>query len=582
LSGVQTNSLSQLNARAAIVAAAEALYRRGGPDAVTLSAVAREANFARSVVYAHFASRLDLIAMVAPPGALPEMARSVPETPQSEPHVEPYIELQEPVRLQVEPREPVLHAEPSEPVQLHAEPPAVQMHAEPPEPAQHVEALEPVQLHAEPPEPAQPQSEAENYDALMRAQADALQEISKQAIVPKPRTATDVALARLDARLSVTEKSLQALEQKMGERLKGLDVDTGALAERLHGLRQRLEKFEERQTLALAQVRLDVHNLRNGVAPAEPVLVEFLHPEPEPLVEQMADAPDADSETEPVAAEPGARVADYLVSARRAANDAAERRASLPVKRRPAWLRFLSKRRWVVLSVAAVLIGWFDVYVFAHYQPARADVPVAAASVRSAMAAQRDWSPRAQLVRGLKYMNGVGVPVDQGKARLWIERAALRGQPVAKNLMGVMYQTGSGVGMNMPVAIGWYEGAAKSGNLKAMTNLGKLYAGGWPQGTDYAKASEWFAKAAAFGDVDAAFDLAVLYERGEGVVRNVAQAYKWYAIAARQGDRNAAARAQTLATELVPEEREAADVAAMAFHPAKINAAANETPAISG
>ncbi len=552
----------------AIIAAAEALYRRSGPDAVTLSAVAREANFARAVIYAHFASREDLIAMVAPPGSLPEMAQPVPEPPQSDPHVEP----REPALLHVEP-----HVEPLEPVLLHVEPrePAL-LHTEP-----HVEAPEPVQPHTEPLEPAQPQSEAENYDALMRAQADALQEISKQAIVPKPRTATDVALARLDARLSVTEKSLQALEQKMGERLKGLDVDTGALAERLHGLRQRLEKFEEKQTLALAQVRLDVHNLRNGVAPAEPVLVEFSHPEPEPLVEpEMADAPDA--ETEPVAVEPGVRVADYLVSARRAANDAAERRASLPVRRKPAWLRFLSKRRWVVLSVAAVLIGWFDVYVFAHYQPARADVPVAAASVRSATAAQRDWSPRAQLVRGLKYMNGVGVPVDQGKARLWIERAALRGQPVAKNLMGVMYQTGSGVGANMPVAIGWYEGAAKSGNLKAMTNLGKLYAGGWPQGTDYAKASEWFAKAAAFGDVDAAFDLAVLYERGEGVVRNVAQAYKWYAIAARQGDRNAAARAQTLATELVPEEREAADVAAMAFHPAKINAAANETPATSG
>lgn len=571
MSGVQTNSLSQLNARVAIVAAAEALYRRGGPDAVTLSAVAREANFARSVIYAHFASRLDLIAMVAPPGAVPEMAQPTPEAAEAEPQVEP----PEPVQLHAEPPEPVqLHAEAPEPALLHVEPleptlPHVELHVEP---------QEPVQSHAE---PAQPQSEAENYDALMRAQAEALQEISKQAIVPKPRTATDAALARLDARLSVTEKSLQALEQKMGERLKGLDVDTGALAERLHGLRQRLEKFEEKQTLALAQVRLDVHNLRNGVAPAEPVLVEFSHPEPEPLVEpEMADAPDA--ETEPVAAEPVVRVADYLVSARRAANDAAERRAALPVKRKPAWLRFLSKHRWVVLGVAAVLIGWFDVYVFAHYQPAQADVPVAAASARSATAAKQDWSPRAQLVRGLKYMNGVGVPVDQGKARLWIEHAALRGQPVAQNLMGVIYQTGSGVGANMPVAIGWYEGAAKSGNLKAMTNLGKLYAGGWPQGTDYAKAAEWFAKAAAFGDVDAAFDLAVLYERGEGVVRNVAQAYKWYAIAARQGDRNAAARAQTLATELAPEEREAADVAAMGFHPAKINAAANETPATSG
>jgi localization factor PodJL len=538
-----------MNARAAIVAAAEALYQRGGADAVTLSAVAREANFARGTIYAHFASRQELIALVAPPDAVPP--------PDDAPA--PELALPEPIVP-----EPIV-AEPAmpEPVSIEPEPTA-----------------DPV------PDTASPQ-EAESYDTLMRAQAEALQEITKQVIVPKPRTATDAALSRLDARLSVAEKSLQTLEQRMGERLKGLDVDTGALAERLHGLRQRLEKFEERQTAALAQIRLDVHNLQNGKPPAEPV--HMLHmaplPAPEPVPETEPETP-ADPDTE-VAVEPATqplqavRVAEYLTAARRAANDAAERMASArPAARKPAWLRFVGKYRWLILAAAAALIGWFDVYVFAHYQPAEGGaVPLAATAPA---AAKPQWTPRAQLVRGLKYLNGTGVPVDAAKARLWIESAALRGQPVAKNLMGVIYQSGTGVAANIPAAIGWYEGAAKAGNLKAMTNLGKLYAGGWPQGTDYAKAAEWFAKSAAFGDVDAAFDLAVLYERGEGVVRNLPQAYKWYAIAARQGDRNAAARAQTLAAELAPEEREAADAAAMAFRPAPTSAAANETPATNG
>jgi TPR repeat protein len=513
LSGGRTVAAANTGAREAIVAAAEALYRRGGADAVTLSAVAREADMARGVIYAHFASRQELLATVAP---------------------------DEPVKREIPPDD--------------------------------------------------------GYDGLMKAQAEALQEISKQVIVtgPRQRDATEAALAKLDARMAVTEKSLAALEQRVGERLKSLDVDTGGLAERLHGLRQRLEKFEERQTAALAQIRLDVHNLHIGGPPLDPEPEPVVEPEPEPELEILPDpdviGPDVvgpnvvEPTVEVPKAEP-ARLADYLVTARRAANDAAEREArQKPVKHKPAWLRFLGKRRWAFLAAAAALVVWFDIYVFAHYQPAQGEVVPRAVQPMTppTITAKPEWSPRAQLVRGLKYLNGTGVPVDVDKARLWIERAALRGQPVAQNLMGVIYQTGTGVQSNMPVAIGWYEGAAKRGNLKAMTNLGKLYAGGWAEGVDYAKAAEWFTKAAAFGEVDAAFDLAILYERGEGVARNLAQAYKWYAIAAAHGDHNAAIRAATLAPQLSPEERDAADAAVAAFRPVPVNASANDAPATSG
>jgi TPR repeat protein len=509
LSEGQTNAL-RTDARTAIVAAAEALYRRGGAEAVTLSAVAREADFARGVIYAHFASRQELLATVLPPGTV-------------------------------------------------VEPPA-----------------------------------EDNYEALMQAQADALQQLSQQVIVPKTRNATETALSRLDVRMAAAETALKSLEQRMGERLGRLDVDTGALAERLHGLRQRLEKFEEKQTAALAQLKLDVHNLRS-VSPLEAKPVTISEPEPEPLIEPVSEAAitemAAADACEPVpAAEPDAaaeradRIADYLVSARRAANAAAVLRASMPARHKPVWLRYLGRRRWALLAVAAALVVWFDIYVFAHYQPAQgAALPAAAAPVvPPPLTAKPEWSPRAQLVRGLKYLNGAGVPVDLGKARLWIERAALRGHPVAANLMGVMYQTGTGVGVNMPVAIGWYEGAANHGNLKAMTNLGKLYAGGWGAGTDFAKAAEWFTKAAAYGDVDASFDLAILYERGEGVVRNLPQAYKWYRIAAALGDKNAATRARTLAAELSPDERDAADAAVAGFRPTPAVQDANETPPFAG
>jgi TPR repeat protein len=390
--------------------------------------------------------------------------------------------------------------------------------------------------------------------------------------------------------MAVTEQSLAALEQRVGERLKGLDGETGALAERLHGLRQRLEKFEQRQTAALAQLRLDVHNIshRDDDGSIRPLTIPAA---PEPVAYEADIEPVLATDEMELAGDPAAeigqgRLADYLNSARQSAIVAAERQATKPIKHKSIWRKFLgSKRRWAVLAALAALVAWFDIYVFAHYQPAQgavARVDIPAVPVKPVIKAHPEWSPRAQLVRGLKYLNGTGIPVDVAKARMWIERAALGGQPVAENLMGVLSQTGTGAPVNMAVAVGWYEGAAKHGNLKAMTNLGKIYAGGWPEGTDFTKASEWFAHAAAAGEVDAAFDLAILYERGQGVTRNLAQAYKWYAIAGARGDSHAATRAATLASELTPEEREAADAAVASFQSVPVDAAANEVPQVAG
>lgn len=405
-----------------------------------------------------------------------------------------------------------------------------------------------------------------SYDALMRAQAEALHHITQQVIPsgPKPRDGLEAALSKVEARLAVTEQSVAALELQLGDKLKGLDVETSALTERLHGLRQRLEKFEEKQMHALAQIRLDVFNLANPSPKAVP---------PEPVGEP----PDAwEPEAEPEAAPPPQEIAEraptYLDTARKAAIEAAVRAAARPVRHRTPAERFWNKHRWVVLTAAAVLVVWFDAYVFANYQPAQG-------AYASVTGTAQDRA-RAELIRGLKYLNGTGMPADTAKARLWIAAAARQGDAVAENMMGTFYQTGTGVTADMPTAIGWYEKAARHGNLKATAALGKLYAGGWQDGTDYAKAAEWFAKAAAMGDVDAAFDLAILYERGLGVSRNTREAYKWYAIAAARGDRHAATRASVLGQGLA--QRAALDRDVAAFTPVRLDKAANAVPQISG
>ena len=426
--------------------------------------------------------------------------------------------------------------------------------------------------------------DAAGYDGLMRAQADALHQITKQVMAPgsKSREGVEATMSRFEARLAVTEQSLAALDQRVSERLKTLDGDTNVLAEHLHGLRQRLEKFEEKQLMALAQIRLDVHNLSQPARAPAPL------PPQEPLL--LLPQETAPAAMDEAANTNAARPPAYLDSARQAAIEAAARVAAMPVKpswdwRRPwdwgrscNWRRLWHKKRWLVLGVAAVLVVWFDVYVFAHYQPAMGGIAESPRPAAPGVPSQA----RLELVRGLRYLNGAGVAVDIVKARPLIAAAALKGDPVAENLMGVFYQTGTGVDADIALAVGWYEKAAGHGNRKAMANLGKLFAGGWQKGTDFAKAADWFARAARFGDVDAAFDLAILYERGLGVRRDMAAAYTWYAIAAAHGDAHAGTRANILGEQLAPGEKAVQDAAVAAFRPQSLDAAANGVPGFAG
>jgi len=485
--------------RAAILAAAERLVARDGAEAISLSAVAGEAQLAEAVVYGHFSGLKDLLAQLKPEEA---------ETPQSE---------------------------------AAAETPAGAA--------------------------GLPEKADSSYDGLMRAQAEALDRLAKRVMVPRQprRDGTEAALTRLETRLGVTEQGLAALEKRLGENLKSLGAESESLAGSLKDIRQRLEKFEERQLEALAGLRLQVHNLSRtepqAAPPPDAQVVEFPIAMPQPVREETPSHEPA-----------------YLASARRAAIDAALA-AAAAVAAKPVAHRRRSWKRWSLIGLAAVLVIWFDVYVFAHYQPAEGGTTQAVAMPARRVQPYAPPGPRQQLLRGLKYLNGSGVATDVGKAAVWIGRAAAGGEPVAQNFLGVLYQTGTGVGADMTAAIRWYEEAARRGNLKAMTNLGKLYAGGWREGVDYVKAAGWFGRAAAYGEADAEFDLAILYERGLGVSRNLGEAYKWYAVAGAGGDSHARARAEILAAQLLPAELEAAQRAAASFRPLPADPRANAVPA---
>jgi localization factor PodJL len=185
---------------------------------------------------------------------------------------------------------------------------------------------------------------------------------------------------------------------------------------------------------------------------------------------------------------------------------------------------------------------------------------------------------KAELLLGMKLLDGDGVTVNEAEAAKWLERSARQNEPVAAYRLGTLYERGHGVPADAAKAAQWYEAAAKGGNRKAMHNLAVAYADGTGVQKDLVVAAQWFTRAANLGLADSQFNLAVLYERGMGVQQSLIDAYKWYAVAASQGDAESKARIDALSTQLSPEDKTAAQKAAESFRPDATDRTANIPP----
>jgi localization factor PodJL len=203
---------------------------------------------------------------------------------------------------------------------------------------------------------------------------------------------------------------------------------------------------------------------------------------------------------------------------------------------------------------------------------------VAALSLDRLSALANSGSAKAELLLGLKLLDGDGVSVNEAEAAKWLERAAKQNEPVAAYRLATLFERGHGVPADPAKAAQWYEVAAKAGNRKAMHNLAVAYADGNGVQKDLVVAAQWFTRAANLGLADSQFNLAVLYERGMGVQQSLINAYKWYAVAAQQGDAESKARIDALSTQLKPEDKTAAQKAAESFRAETPEHAANMPP----
>ncbi len=185
---------------------------------------------------------------------------------------------------------------------------------------------------------------------------------------------------------------------------------------------------------------------------------------------------------------------------------------------------------------------------------------------------------RAQLLLGVHAFDAPPSPQGDKDAFTWLSRAAKQGNPVAQCYLAMLYRKGRGVAADARQAFNLYSASASAGNRLAMNNLAVAYAQGVGVNKDVRQAALWFSEAADRGLIEAQFDLAVLYERGLGVPQSLSDAYRWYTIAARAGDSESKARAEAIATELSPAERDAADQDAAQFKPLGVTQKANALP----
>ncbi|MBI2198309.1 MAG: sel1 repeat family protein [Candidatus Rokubacteria bacterium] len=130
---------------------------------------------------------------------------------------------------------------------------------------------------------------------------------------------------------------------------------------------------------------------------------------------------------------------------------------------------------------------------------ARRDFDVATA-LRECWRMAEHGYPDAQLILGVMYADGWGVPQDDREAVKWFRRAAEQGNAFAQFHLGSAYANGRGVPQHDREAMKWFRRAAEQGDILAQVNLGEMYAKGQGGPEDDLFAYFWFILAASRTD----------------------------------------------------------------------------------
>lgn len=139
--------------------------------------------------------------------------------------------------------------------------------------------------------------------------------------------------------------------------------------------------------------------------------------------------------------------------------------------------------------------------------------------------------PLAQVLLGLSYRHGWGVPVDEEMAFKYLRLAASNSALVDK-----IAATGAVAGIKGSASNKSKKGIAKGELVLSIYELGNCFRYGWGTEKDPESALKYFETAARLGDVDAMTDTAWCYMNGFGIKKkNKYMAAKYYRMAERAG-----------------------------------------------
>lgn len=145
-------------------------------------------------------------------------------------------------------------------------------------------------------------------------------------------------------------------------------------------------------------------------------------------------------------------------------------------------------------------------------------------------------NPRAQVMLGRCYENGLGVKQDMAVAAQWFQLAAEQNDSEAQVLLAYCYEIGAGVPKNPQQVMNLLTRAGEAGNAEAQFSLALNYSqgiNGAPK--NEAESFRWASLSANQGYAQAERFLGACYEYGFGVNGNPELAQQWYAKAAAQG-----------------------------------------------
>ena len=164
---------------------------------------------------------------------------------------------------------------------------------------------------------------------------------------------------------------------------------------------------------------------------------------------------------------------------------------------------------------------------------------------------------------------------DYSAALKELRPLAEQGNAEAQVLLGLMYNFGRGVPLDSSQALKWYKAAAEHGNPAGQCQLGTLYLSGGAVPKDTAQGLKLLKLAAEHGYPDAYLTLGLAYMNLKDVPRDVVQADMWLRLATVQGEPLARGQLAKLETRMTVDQIGKARALAEAWKP-KTSTASSE------